>query len=254
MKYFIRLSAWFFISIVSAAIASKSSAGPGSSESRQGSTENSLDPFDCRGDSHCNRLALQNIEKAGFKCLGYDGARMQIFHVVDVYHEQGRAFVDSVYSSERIEPPHKGLPDGNNFNTEHTYPQSLLKSNGRYQISRADLYHLFPTESKINGIRGNLPFAECATNNPDEGKLCPGNRSFMPPIKQRGITARAMFYMSVMYGLEIPEAEENVLRKWNKEYPPSEQELERLKRIEMVQGNTNPFIKNPEFVSLISNY
>jgi len=260
MKNFVNLNFGFFLSAITLTVSIQSQARQNTQEgsSNQGPVQQpsgeALDPFKCNEDSNCNRLALQAIERAGFKCLGYDGARMQIFHVIDVYQEQGNTYVDSVYSKERIRVPRKGLPDGNEFNTEHTYPQSLLKNNGRFQVSRADLYHLFPTGSKINGMRGNLPFAECTLKAEGQGQLCPGNRSFMPPKKQRGPTARAMFYMSVMYGLEIPAAEESVLRKWNQEFPPSEQELDRLKKIELIQGNTNPFISHPEYVSLIRNY
>jgi endonuclease I len=76
----------------------------------------------------------------------------------------------------------------------------------------------------------------------------------MPPKKQRGATARAVFYMSIMYNLPINDREEGVLRNWNVKYPPSAKELERNTKIHNVQGNRNPFVTNPEWVSLISDF
>jgi len=212
------------------------------------------DPFGCSGSQKCNTSAIQIIEQKGFKSLGYDEARIQIYHKLDVYNENGTSYVDCVYSEDRTEQPDHGLPNHDQFNTEHTVPQSYLKSYPQSSLSRADLHHLFPSGSKINSIRGNFPFNECEAKNENQGIICPDGRSFMPPKKQRGATARAVFYMSIMYNLPINDREEGVLRNWNFKYPPSAKELERNTKIHNVQGNRNPFVTNPEWVSLISDF
>jgi deoxyribonuclease-1 len=57
-----------------------------------------------------------------------------------------------------------------------------------------------------------------------------------------------------MYGLPVDDREEAVLRKWNEKYPPSAYELKRDRGIQQIQGNANPFVSNPNWVSLISDF
>jgi deoxyribonuclease-1 len=63
-----------------------------------------------------------------------------------------------------------------------------------------------------------------------------------------------MFYIATTYSLPIDNAEESVLRKWNKEHPVTENELERATRITEVQGNHNPFIAHPRWADLILDF
>ncbi len=252
MKFFKGVQRFFFVSQVLSLGFSLCFLGSSALGRQAGPAK--MDPFDCAGSLKCNVSALQAMEQKGFKSLGYDEARIQIYHVLDVYTENGTSYVDCVYSKDRIEEPARGLPDSNHFNTEHTVPQSYLKTHPQSGLSRADLHHLFPSGSKINGKRGSYPFGECETKDDTQGILCPGGHSFMPPAKQRGATARAIFYMSIMYNLPVDDREEVVLRKWNEKYPPSAYELKRDSRIQKIQGNANPFVSNPEWVSLISNY
>jgi hypothetical protein len=227
----------------------------GLAEARANLGKGGPDPFSCNGAEDCNRNALKELANEGFNCLGYEGARVEIFHNVDVYTDGGKNYIDSVYSSKRMEETDHGLPDAKFFNTEHTYPQSFLKEHPRSGLSRADLHHLFPVESKVNGMRGNFPFSECEGKNSDsEGVLCSGGKTFMPPVKQRGVAARAMFYMAVMYSLPINDREERILRKWNELYPPSAFELRRMKKVAGAQGNVNPFVERPEWASLVSDF
>ena len=250
MKFFGRSRYAFLISQVVFAVIFSASASAKANLGKVGE-----DPFSCKGAEDCNKDALQELASKGFNCLGYEGARVQIYHKVDVYPEAGKNYIDSVYSTKRMEETKHGLPDSKFFNTEHTYPQSFLKEHPRSGLSRADIHHLFPVESKVNGMRGNFPFSECEGKNSDsEGVLCSGGRTFMPPAKQRGVVARAMFYMAVMYSLPIENREEKVLRRWNALYPPTAFELSRMKKVEAAQGNINPFVEHPEWASLISDY
>lgn len=226
---------------------------PSSALARQTDPEKA-DPFGCSGSQKCNTSAIQILQQKGFRSLGYNEARMHIFHKLDVYQDNGTNYVDCVYSEDRTKEPESGLPDHNEFNTEHTVPQSLLKSYPQSGQSRTDLHHLFPSRAKLNSTRGNFPFNECEAKDESIGTICPDSRSFMPPKKQRGAAARAIFYMSLMYNLPVDDRQEVVLRAWNIKYPPTVQELERNAKIQSVQGNRNPFVSNPEWVSLISDF
>jgi deoxyribonuclease-1 len=217
------------------------------------------DPFQCEHDlnspSECNKSALSKLARDGRKTLGYNGARVQIFQFVDAYTINGKKLVQSVYSNDILEIRQEGIPMGS-FNAEHTWPQSHLKKNPGFESSRSDIYHLLPCEISINGKRGNFPFAECPgepeNNSGRVSELC-GSR-FEVPEQQKGMTARAMFYISVSYNIPIDLNQENVLREWNKKFPPTATEIERSKRVQKVQGNVNPFVDHPEWVELVSDF
>src|SRR5690606_30052777 len=78
--------------------------------------------------------------------LGYHKAREFLFQVVDAQkRDDGTKFVECVYSHQIFRIVTSGIPNGG-VNTEHTFPQSRLKRYPRFEESKADLYHLFPTE------------------------------------------------------------------------------------------------------------
>jgi endonuclease I len=217
------------------------------------------DPFNCESSvgspSECNKSALSKLARDGRKTLGYNGARVQIFQFVDAYTADGKKLVQSVYSNDVLEVKQDGIPQGA-FNAEHTWPQSYLKKQPGFESSRSDIYHLLPCEIAINGKRGNLPFAECPgepeNNSGRVSELC-GNH-FEVPEQQKGMTARAMFYISVSYNIPLDSSQESVLRQWNKKFPPTATEVERSKRVQKVQGNINPFVDHPEWVELVSDF
>jgi endonuclease I len=142
------------------------------------------------------------------------------------------------------------------FNIEHTWPQSHLKKYSRFENTKADMFHLFPTESPINSERGNMPFVDCHDNSQDnperESAMCDGG--FQPPAQHRGKVARAMFYMAVAYNMKIDAAQESVLRSWNNEFPVSQDEINRDEGIAKVQHAHNPFILHPEWAELIKDF
>ena len=69
-----------------------------------------------------------------------------------------------------------------------------------------------------------------------------------------GDVARAMFYMSVRWGLELSPAQDSVLRRWHDLDPVSETERLRNTAIQRVQGNRNPFVDCPALVDRIREF
>jgi endonuclease I len=123
----------------------------------------------------------------------------------------------------------------------------------------SDLHHLYPANSEVNSIRSSYPFCEVEntswTNNRSSlGKTKGLGTCFEPPIEHRGNIARALFYFSVRYGLEINDSEEKFLKKWHKEDPVDQVERDRHEEIVKLQGNSNPFVEEPELVSVIKNF
>ena len=136
------------------------------------------------------------------------------------------------------------------MNIEHTWPQSK----GAVSWAKVDLHHLFPSDSKANGVRSNLPFGNVEHSTwAKGGSSCDGDH-FQVREKHRGDVARAKFYFAVMYDKKIPSSEERVLREWHQSDPPSEYEKKRNDYIYKLQHNRNPFIDKPEFVGKIKDF
>jgi hypothetical protein len=218
------------------------------------------DPFQCVKNfgstdraAECNRAELARLANAGRRTIGYNPARERLFQYVDVrVKEGGTRYVQSIYSKDTLEIVVAGIPkDG--FNVEHTWPQCQLKKVPNFDQTRADMYHIFSVESDINGARGSNPFVECAgADAPWTSQQC--NGGFEPPPEQKGITARAMFYMAITYKMTIDERQERTLREWSAKYPVSEYERQRAKKVQEIQGNPNPFVEHPEWVGLVPNF
>lgn len=204
--------------------------------------------------------------------LGYDGARRFLFgnfYLVKLNDGQfgvHEKYCDRIYQKEDFKsgnlPGPDVIPEGTVINIEHTWPQS--KFSGRYpkDLQKADMHHLFPTDSKMNSLRGNSPFGEVQQ---DSGSAkCSASRFgsslesnvkvFEPPRDHRGHVARALFYFSMRYDMPIKPSEESILKKWNKDQPVDAEELARNEEIYKLQGNRNPFIDHPELADNISDF
>lgn len=204
--------------------------------------------------------------------IGYDGARKFLFgkfYLVKLdaaNYGIKEMYCDRIYQKEdfsRGPKPGVGIvPDSTIMNVEHTWPQS--KFTGKYpkDLQKADLHHLFPTDSKMNSTRGNFDFGEV---NHDEGRVnCNASRFgtgvgasgkiFEPPQDHKGHVARALFYFSIRYDMPISPANEQILKKWNAQFPVDDEEKLRNEEIFKVQGNRNPFVDYSELASSISDF
>lgn len=207
----------------------------------------------------CARQMIRSLAVKGRRTLGYDGARRVLFQSVDSYADSdGSKVVDSVYTDD-VYSVGRGIPSAKEgVNTEHSLPRVTLRKHPRFGESEADLYHLFPCQVEANSLRSSRPFAECGNDGDILGGGDRTSRScdagFEPPEDHKGVLARAMFYMSIAYGIPLPDGEERVLRKWASEHPVTERELERLHRVQVAQGNVNPFILHPDWIDAIKNF
>lgn len=188
--------------------------------------------------------ALNKISSTG-KPLDYTGARKEMFLRLD--NRGGE--VECVYTGRRVRVANN-IPQDRDMNCEHTWPQSL----GATGEAKCDLHHLFPTDSKANGIRGSLPFGMVSSANwADGGSKCDGDKFEIRP-SHRGNAARAKFYFAMRYGKTINNDEEKTLREWNVSDPVDEAEKTRNNGIENIQHNRNPFVDHPEFVDQVSDF
>lgn len=197
--------------------------------------------------------------------VGYNNARTIMFGELFLQRDAGGNFVRDVYCDNKIY--YKQVSDisrmDNVVNIEHTWPQSKFSTVFNKDMQKSDLHHLFPADSKANGVRGNYEFGEvksreveadvpnCALSQiieVDHGRV------FTPPVPHRGNVARALFYFSVRYKMQIGPEQEAVLRRWHEEDPVDAEEQARMAKIAARQYDRNPFVDYPELVDQIADF
>ena len=152
------------------------------------------------------------------------------------------------------------IPDNNVVNVEHAWPQSRFTDQFSKSFQKADLHILFPTLSYINSIRGNFPFGEVVKVKQSPcsqaalGQNIQGEQVFEPDDVIKGDMARATFYFSTRYKLNIDPIQEETLRRWHKMDPPDSREIELNEKIDKIQKNRNPFIDRTDYVDQISDF
>lgn len=217
-----------------------------------------------QADDVAIKLELFKKTSEGHHAVGYDNAKKYLFQELYLEQDEKGYFVTDLYCGTKFRNvgPNQ-LPDQNQLNTEHTWPQSKFSGKANKGTQKSDLHHLFPTDSKANSTRGNYDFAEvtknanlsnCPLSKSGASVTSGGKNYFEPPTAHKGNVARALFYFSVRYKIEIPDEEEEFLRRWNHLDPVDDMEMARNNAIEKIQGNRNPFIDNPELADTISNF
>ncbi len=175
--------------------------------------------------------------------------------------------------------------EGNGWNKEHSFPNSWFSaSSSTANFPGADLYHLYPTDMDVNGLRSNYPYGKVATattttaNGSKLGSsalVFPGYSGpvFEPIDAYKGDLARATLYMVTRYqaeqptwenlqaggdvvmdGTTYPSVEINYLKmliQWHNQDPVSTKETDRNNTVYAFQGNRNPFVDHPEYVGQI---
>ncbi len=164
--------------------------------------------------------------------------------------------------------------EGDVYNREHSFPKSWFGDN---KPMYTDLFHLYPTDGYVNGMRSNYPFGE---NNGESYKseggfsklgTCtwPGytGKVFEPNDEYKGDFARTYFYMVTCYEEKLPDWYKNynesrptldgktypglsawqleMLMAWAAKDPVSEKETNRNNAVYEIQKNRNPFIDYP---------
>jgi hypothetical protein len=203
------------------------------------------------------KTALRTFTTTGYISLGYNTARDRMFETIDDY---GGDTIECVYIGRKIRAVNRTEAQNQNFNTEHTLPQSFFNSNEPMQ---SDLYHLYPTDAVPNNARSNYAFGLPVTNitynvgGSKLGKDTNGETVFEPRDVHKGNVARSLFYFCVKYpggiGGYMSAKQENILRNWNNFDTVNTREMLRNNRIQSYQKVRNPFIDHPELVERIKS-
>lgn len=211
------------------------------------------------------KLDLFKQAMRNHKALGYNPAKRFLFGELHLKKNSQGYFVKDLYCgidyTNGVGPGN--MPDQNQLNCEHTWPQSKFTKSFPNELQKSDLHHLYPTDSRANSTRGNFEFAEVTENqnlkNCNLSKSGPsvtsgGHTYFEPPTSHKGNVARALFYFSIRYKIAIGDAQEEYLKRWNQLDPVDDEEMARNNAIEKLQGNRNPFIDNPQYADAISDF
>ncbi len=194
----------------------------------------------------------------------YSQSREFIMQILDLSQDVNGYYIKDVYCNEKVRRnigPHK-MPSHRVINVEHTWPQSRFSRKTSSRLQKADLHHLYPTNSDANSTRGNHSFGNVQGDSINKG--CSSSKIgyhaqehvlvFDPPKVHKGNVARALFYFSIRYDIDIPEFEEKTLRRWHLLDPVDNSERERNNKIAKIQGNRNPFIDFPHHVRSVSDF
>ena len=223
-------------------------------------------------------IALMNIIHSHTQ-LSYN-ALWDAFRSTDT---DAQGYIIDMYSNCHYRPDQHGGSAknvGEGFNREHSFPKSWF-DDGTPMYT--DLFHLYPTDIKVNSQRSNYPFGVCANgtrltngNLHGKGKLgtstYPGYNGtvFEPDDEYKGDFARTYFYMVTCYKNELPTWSGSpqlnyaankykafstwsikMLMEWTRLDPVSEKEIKRNDAVYRIQGNRNPFIDHPELAEFI---
>lgn len=167
------------------------------------------------------------------------------------------------------------------YNREHSFPRSWF--GGAIEPMNSDVHHIFATDGYVNSKRSSYPYGKVgnasyvSTNGSKLGTAASGfgyNGIVFEPIDEfKGDLARAYFYMATRYQDQIAQWQTNsveadavlngtstqvfetgflqLLKQWHQQDPVSQKEIDRNNAAYVHQGNRNPFVDHPQFVSAI---
>lgn len=243
--------------------------------------------FNSQSYSALKDLYASNDPDNGYRDRYYESDQT----VLDIYSENPNG--PDPYNYNPTSPMGSGANEGDAFNREHLIPQSYFNQS---LPMRSDAFHVWPTDSKVNGWRGNDAFGKI--NNPQSASPCNSGATNLPckskngtlkgkfvnnssitvmePLDEfKGDIARAFFYFATCYEDKMPgfynssnsgvkvmfdgsknkvfsDAFLGLLVQWHLMDPPSQREKDMNDLVYYsFQGNRNPYIDHPEFVSLV---
>ena len=176
--------------------------------------------------------------------------------------------------------------EGMGINREHMMPASTFEY---FYPMYSDLFTVIPADAYINQQRSNFPYGVVGNiiNNYSNGsKFGYANISgysytgkvYEPIDEFKGDVARSLLYYAVRYEKKLPYLKYNLnnggqdvnpmdgtqergfdpaylsmLLSWHQLDPVSQREIDRNNNVFKIQGNRNPFIDNPQWVTTVWN-
>jgi deoxyribonuclease-1 len=123
-----------------------------------------------------------------------------------------------------------------------------------FNAMEADLHNLTPAIGEVNADRSNFNFGMLSST-PQQHGACPvkvdfSNRTVEPRDEIKGQIARIYFYMFDRYDLNMSRQQQQLFMAWHSQFPISDWERERDRRIAIRMGHSNPFVTGERVWSL----
>jgi endonuclease I len=200
--------------------------------------------------------------------------------ILDIYSESPNSSDSYVFASGSDQcGNYSGESDC--YNREHSFPRSWF--GGAVNPMNTDVHHIFATDGYVNSKRSSYPYGEVnsasfiSANGSKVGSTSSSlgytGTVFEPIDEFKGDLARAYFYMATRYENDIDGWDSNssyadavlngsrdkvfetwfltMLKIWHTQDPVSQKEIDRNEAAYSYQGNRNPFVDYPSFVSEI---
>jgi deoxyribonuclease-1 len=162
----------------------------------------------------------------------------------------------TLYCGERFENHRNVVIDeiyAKEWAMRHLQCQSLEQcrtENAKFSRIEADLHNMYPALDNVAKARADYPFGPIAGEFRDffECNFEYDARDHVaePRAVAQGNIARAILYMHLEYDLPVEKQLLARVLEWNRDDPPSKDEIRRNDIIEKLQGTRNPFIDNPK--------
>lgn len=128
--------------------------------------------------------------------------------------------------------------DGGRKNCKRTDPV--------FSAMEADMHNLTLTIGEVNADRSNFQFGVIPGEAREHGacdlEVDFKGRVFEPREEVRGLVARVAFYIHDRYDVRMAESQQRLFLAWDRQYPVSEWERERDRRIAARMGHHNRFV------------
>ncbi len=208
------------------------------------------------------RSGLQTITSTGHTNNTWDNTRYHIYATLDNVDNT----VTCVYTNQEFAHPAGGnyTPDG--LSAEHTYPREWFTGHAEYNWMDTDLHALFPATQPSNSARSNYPYdyVTSITSTWGSGNYfsygglnANANNAFEVADQFKGDAARALLYMGMRYYADDANFTQGnvnlipILLQWHTMDPVDAYETNRNEGIYVFQGNRNPFVDNPAWITSI---
>lgn len=118
------------------------------------------------------------------------------------------------------------------------------RTDPEFVAMESDLHNLVPIERDVNRARSHFPFIELGLDTSDKSlnyRGCPvvidqSTGYALPPQGRKGWIARINLYMIKKYGITVSKDLIKTYQSWDKQFPPTEQEIAWRKRVEAVMN------------------
>ena len=212
------------------------------------------------GSSQLLRSSLHNLID-DHNVVSYESSKQHLQNTDADPNDSGNIIL--IYKQNSVDESWDG---GDTWNREHIWAASYgLYDSDAYK----DLHNLKPADPSVNSSKGNKNFDNGGIQHDEAIECFFTQNTWEPADAVKGDIARILFYMDVRYeggedepDLAVTEALNNVadvpnigklstLLDWHLQDPVDDFEMSRNEVIYGIQGNRNPFIDHPEYVSIL---